>query len=290
MSRIQHENESEAPGRLRLQIDHARIMDFAAWHYVNHDASQRWNGRQIRNAFQIAYSLADFDMQKDHFDQEGDEVPDVTKNSSGGDDNSTQKPPAVLNHKQFELVAMAVEKFDDYLYDAIAGTETDYARMHGLRADDHEPNMYASASSNTYPMRAQHVPTPPHTQSYWSQTRTSSTIPSFEQEYSNQSWSQVSQYTAPQHYSSPGQNFQPSSQQRSSRHQAVPRREKTVPTSRMRARFGPSTSQGNNPPGGYLGQREAPASSFDEPEAFDDEYQGYSNVHDEEYDDGSSRY
>ncbi|KAG7287269.1 hypothetical protein NEMBOFW57_006776 [Staphylotrichum longicolle] len=56
--------ESNTHNHRGLHIDDHDIRDYARWYFENHPEDQRWNGRQIRNAFQIAYSLSHFDMEK----------------------------------------------------------------------------------------------------------------------------------------------------------------------------------------------------------------------------------
>ncbi len=56
-----------------LAINPQSILHYAAWHYdINEESpEQRWNGRQILNAFQIAYSLAQFEMNSNVLCQGG---------------------------------------------------------------------------------------------------------------------------------------------------------------------------------------------------------------------------
>ncbi|PYH74727.1 ATP-binding protein [Aspergillus vadensis CBS 113365] len=135
--KLQDDGQSSALREPALAIDGESIMDYAKWHYDTHEQNERWNGRQIRNAFQIAYSLAHYEMGRISQDQWDEDAEPIIKKASNG-------PLAThtLNYRQFVLVAKTIEKFDDYLYDAIACTDMDHARDNGLRADDHDPNMY----------------------------------------------------------------------------------------------------------------------------------------------------
>ncbi|OJI86362.1 hypothetical protein ASPTUDRAFT_53599 [Aspergillus tubingensis CBS 134.48] len=121
---LQVDGDSSAVRETALEIDRKSIMDYAEWHYDTHEQNERWNGRQIRNAFQIAYSLAHYDMGRN------------------SQDYNSPQTTLTLDYQQFVLVAKTIERFDDYLYDAIACTDMDHARDNGLRADDHDPNMY----------------------------------------------------------------------------------------------------------------------------------------------------
>ncbi|KAL3456536.1 hypothetical protein BJX64DRAFT_270538 [Aspergillus heterothallicus] len=119
-----------------LEIDEWQILDFASWHYNNHEPHERWNGRQIRNAFQIAHSLAQFDLNKTSLDTWEDEN-DHLDDSGNAKDGRPQRP-LTLNYEQFNTVAETIEKFDLYLYDTMGSTPGDQARILNTRADDYE--------------------------------------------------------------------------------------------------------------------------------------------------------
>src|SRR5260370_716021 len=52
-------------GHEPLQINEQEVMRFAKERFNQDQSKFRWNGRQIRNAFQIASSLAHFDARND---------------------------------------------------------------------------------------------------------------------------------------------------------------------------------------------------------------------------------
>lgn len=89
------------------------ITKYAKRHYRTLEKSKRatWNGRQIKNAFQTAIALAEFDAKTEH----------------------NSKP--ILSTKHFEVVARASEGFDYYL-SMIHGTDADRAKREGMRFDD----------------------------------------------------------------------------------------------------------------------------------------------------------
>lgn len=129
---------SEYSKKPALFIDDKAIMHYANWLFDSYSQAphQRWNGRQIRNAFQIAYSLVDYDTEDTSW--ENWEEKDATAGKSGQE--AVSGP--TLNHRQFQTVAKSIEKFDHYLEDAIQATEVDQARLGGLRADDHDPKKW----------------------------------------------------------------------------------------------------------------------------------------------------
>ncbi|CAG8955492.1 hypothetical protein HYFRA_00010359 [Hymenoscyphus fraxineus] len=118
-----------APVRPIIQIDDKSILDYAAWHFDNHKPYERWNGRQIRNSFQIAHSLAYFDMQNVSIERWNEEEVEA---------EDTPTPCFKLDYRQFERVALTIQMFDAYLYDAVSGSSIDNSRNQGLRADDHD--------------------------------------------------------------------------------------------------------------------------------------------------------
>ena len=84
-----------AESDLDIDLKQDEIMKFAKklWADSAEKQTQRWNGRQIRNAFQSAIALAKWDFQE------------------GGHDDS--KP--VLSVRQFEVVAQTSSHFDAYI-------------------------------------------------------------------------------------------------------------------------------------------------------------------------------
>jgi hypothetical protein len=89
---LRHINE-KAEEKWPLEIPDSTVLNFAELQF---DESKRrgagqWNGRQIRNAFQVAQSLAYYDALT-----EADQIDDVKAN--------TQAPPAVLDVKYFRMM------------------------------------------------------------------------------------------------------------------------------------------------------------------------------------------
>lgn len=105
--------ERSMKGKKELDVEAKEIYEYARNHYKELSKNKRptWNGRQIKNAFQTAIALAEFDANK-----------------------SQGKPVLALEH--FKVVAQASEDFDDYLIRVHGGTDADRARLHGQRDDD----------------------------------------------------------------------------------------------------------------------------------------------------------
>ena len=96
-----------------LEVDCDAILDYAKEHYkrLSKAHGSTWNGRQIKNAFQTAMALAEFDAKN----------------------RQDTKPKLTTEH--FKIVAKASEGFDEYL-SRIHGTDADRARREGQRDDD----------------------------------------------------------------------------------------------------------------------------------------------------------
>ena len=100
---IQRVAESE---ELDIDVNEDEIKKFARrqWKDSADNPTQRWNGRQIRNAFQSAIALAKWDHQE------------------SGEDADTRP---CLSVKQFEIVAKTSAHFDAYI-----------TKMHGIDEGD----------------------------------------------------------------------------------------------------------------------------------------------------------
>jgi len=99
---------------LHVDVDKDEILKFAKHLYKDRvsNRSSAWNGRQIRNPFQTALSLAE-------------------REAATGDMSYVK-----LRAKHFELVAMTSQDFDQYLLDVMGGlTDADMAMMDGVRSD-----------------------------------------------------------------------------------------------------------------------------------------------------------
>lgn len=150
-----------------LDIDDQSILRFAERHFHYHKAPQRWNGRQIRNAFQVAYSLAQFDMgarHPDDSDSDDDDAPSPMAHLNG-----KAVPPGqhrvILTGDQFDTVNEAIQRFDHYLLKT-RGADAKIARDHNLRNDNYydpresERQTPGPGYSQT-PQRGQYRPAPP---------------------------------------------------------------------------------------------------------------------------------
>ncbi|KAI0855031.1 hypothetical protein F4860DRAFT_497599 [Xylaria cubensis] len=108
----------DTTGQPVLEIDEENIIRFAKRHFKDSEKSRvaGWNGRQIRNAFQIASAMARYDW-------------------AHSKDTSKPKGP-VLDEEHFKRVASATKDFHNYLKEARGKDSSALAHEHSERADD----------------------------------------------------------------------------------------------------------------------------------------------------------
>lgn len=121
LRRISEQSREKRP----LEIYETDLIEFAGLQYddCNDRGVGHWNGRQIRNAFQVARSLAYYDS--------------VAKNDQIRDFTSNELPrPAVLHVKYFQMMHEITESFDQYMLEVFSGkNDKDLAFEMEHRAD-----------------------------------------------------------------------------------------------------------------------------------------------------------
>ena len=106
--------EQKEANRLEFEVDEKEILRFARRHFRSLDEDAKlatWNGRQIRNAFQTAIALAEYDSRQPRTDK------------------------IVLGKAQFVKVAKASKEFDEYMTQTQGATEAQLAHREQLRYD-----------------------------------------------------------------------------------------------------------------------------------------------------------
>jgi hypothetical protein len=93
-----------------LQINEQEILRLAEEKFYEYKGKFRWNGRQIRNAIQIASSLAHFDARKDDI-----------------------QPRLTTEH--FQMIHVVTEDFDHFMQETVGKTDGEMAFERGERAD-----------------------------------------------------------------------------------------------------------------------------------------------------------
>ncbi|KAK0638312.1 Protein CdcH [Lasiodiplodia hormozganensis] len=165
------ETANEAHGERRVAVDSGSILQWSEKHFreTNNEVG-RWNGRQIKNAFQISASLAHYDLLDT---STGDIQPSSTPSPGGGAGigNVGTKPPrnirgskpGILDAAQFEAVAQATLEFDEYMSHTKKGTDSVLAKRDGTRND---PRLAAgvptAAATGLHLHEHHHREVPPH--------------------------------------------------------------------------------------------------------------------------------
>lgn len=123
-------------GYLALDIDDASIAKFATRHFRKHSQSERWNGRQIRNAFQVAYSLAQFDTWERDPDDSDDDDDGANPQAApaSGEMTPSGRRALKMDSSHFDIVEQSIERFDRYLFKT-RGADADTAKTNQLRND-----------------------------------------------------------------------------------------------------------------------------------------------------------
>jgi hypothetical protein len=115
----------ENRGHELLQINEQEIMRFAKEKFNQDRSKFRWNGRQIRNSFQIASSLAHFDARKDGI-----------------------QPRLTVDH--FKMINMVTEDFDRFMQEVKGKTDGELAFDRGDRADHWDPEEGKAEGVHSY--------------------------------------------------------------------------------------------------------------------------------------------
>jgi hypothetical protein len=112
--------KSRVTGEEPLEIDEEEILAFALAHFRSHkEGKGRWNGRQIRTAFQIASSLTRYD---------------ALEGQANGNANP-YRPRPKLGVAHFRTMSLLTREFDDYIVETLGKTHEDMAWESSARAD-----------------------------------------------------------------------------------------------------------------------------------------------------------
>lgn len=116
------EQRCKSTHELPLEIFDNEIMEFAMNHYHHHSQTSRWNGRQIRNSFQIASSLAYYESRKRYA-------------RLLEEDHETVRSRPILGADHFRTIAKLTSVFDEYMLEALGQDHAQIAYEDGARAD-----------------------------------------------------------------------------------------------------------------------------------------------------------
>ncbi|KAI9146839.1 Secondary metabolism regulator LAE1 [Paramyrothecium foliicola] len=118
LGKIEKERRTDTDER-PMQINEREILRFAEDTFYKHKGKFCWNGRQIRNAFQIASSLAHYDARRDQYR-----------------DGRMDHDPPRLTVDHFKKIHTVTEDFDLYMQEAVGKPDGENAFARGERVQD----------------------------------------------------------------------------------------------------------------------------------------------------------
>jgi hypothetical protein len=132
LNRLEREEKGRSTKR-PIIFSRKDIMEFANAHWADNEISNtNWNGRQIKNAFQTAIALAEFEYM---------ELQSKLKTNDGG---------PLLEASHFKKVATASARFDRYLI-SVRSTDAKNSEIKFNRKDDFIDNGIPTESGLRYP-------------------------------------------------------------------------------------------------------------------------------------------
>lgn len=111
--------DRERQGRAGISLDKKRLVQFATDNF----SILQWNGRQIRNSFQTALALAEFEARKSS-----------EKDAAGGGGSFSGGPKLSIKH--FRTIALASQEFEEYLQQTHGRSEEKQAHYDKMRVED----------------------------------------------------------------------------------------------------------------------------------------------------------
>lgn len=124
---------------VKIKFDERSLLKFAGQHYRKHQRNgTTWNGRQIRNAFQTAISIGQYERLKNMAEAE-----------ARGEEPDKSTRHIRLSVAGFETVAETASDFEKYITKT-RGDDRERAAMHQFRKDEHSQEPPARKS---YPIR-----------------------------------------------------------------------------------------------------------------------------------------
>ncbi|RBA15763.1 hypothetical protein FPRO05_12370 [Fusarium proliferatum] len=138
LNRLEKDNQT---ARIRVKFDRSALLSFAKRHYKCHEStSSTWNGRQIRNAFQLAISLGHHDRDQK---LRAANLTDEQAIASGGKRWTSVR----LTTANFDTIATMAREFEGYLQNT-RGHDSEIAKNLSLRHDDDTEDTPTSSQFN----------------------------------------------------------------------------------------------------------------------------------------------
>lgn len=115
-----------------IHFNEKEILAYAADHYTEtFRRGVNWNGRQIRNAFQTASALAEFEAHKKNREAEREAA-------ETGEVFGPIDPQLEVRH--FKQIALASSEFDRYISETKGFSDAQIAHLEGQRTDEYRPS------------------------------------------------------------------------------------------------------------------------------------------------------
>jgi hypothetical protein len=121
------EERCQRTSEIPLEIDEQEILEFAHTQYNKGRGTEAspWNGRQIRNAFQVAASLAHFDAR--------------AANAETNQLALSSRAKLKLGANYFQMIQRTTTDFEEYMREVVQHTDSQTAFQRADRADHWVP-------------------------------------------------------------------------------------------------------------------------------------------------------
>ena len=133
-----------------MLFNEKEIFAYAQNHYNETvPRGANWNGRQIRNAFQTATALAEFEAYERNKKLKA-------RSAETGEAFVPTDPELKIKH--FREIASASYAFDEYISETRGATDAEIALRESQRMDDYRPSRRLASNRERQPMQARGVP------------------------------------------------------------------------------------------------------------------------------------
>ncbi|KAJ4387263.1 hypothetical protein N0V93_007852 [Gnomoniopsis smithogilvyi] len=138
MNRLERNNENSD---LKIVFDRQALLKYAESHFHQQDSEdKRWNGRQIRNAFQSALALGHYDRIR------------LRRGAPEADRDKKKFLRVKLSKVNFKKIAETARDFEDYILN-LRGEDSSLALNEELRDDKFDPKVEETRTPAATPTR-----------------------------------------------------------------------------------------------------------------------------------------
>ncbi|CAH0042715.1 unnamed protein product [Clonostachys rhizophaga] len=130
LDRIARENKEN---KIKIEFDRSALLKYASEHFESHrEKRTTWNARQIRNAFQTAIALSQYDRVR--------MLEDNGLTEEEAEERGGRFMRAELKSEYFEKIAESAKDFYSFMAGLKGGTDDQMAFEEGLRDDSFDPS------------------------------------------------------------------------------------------------------------------------------------------------------